>query len=483
MTGTVARMTSEQGKTLADDRGIDGRLERQRLTFEAIFRLVEKLGTTFDVSKIASLFLMTLMGQLKVRRASLYFVVPEKKILEPYRSLGVANGGALASVPIEAALAQWLVDAAGPVTLDEFCVGPGCAVDEEEEMIRRFAGAGFSHAIALSEQGDLLGALFYSSAVTGEPFSDFDDEIIKMLARVASITIKNAFLYQAAIASKHELEQFSEVKREFITHTSHELRTPLTVVKSALWSLEPDEVDEEVLVDMAKDALTRLEGKVEYLLSLNDIELNRTEFRFEQSEVSSILEGVLREILPELEEKRVHVDVDDQARFRKLLIDTGKIKIVVRSILDNAIGSVGCGGNIAITLRVSEAPPGSGEGVAIGDWRSNGAGPDAVFSASVSDGRDDGIGPGTRRRQRGIGGPLYVVISVKDDGIGIPASEIATLAEPFTMASNSQNRNVKGLGIGLSVSQKIVSGHGGAIFCKSDLGQGAQFSVWLPLEV
>ncbi len=458
-------MASYQEKTLADSRGIDDRLERQRLTFEAIFRLVEKLGTTFDVSKIASLFLMTFMGQLKARRVSLYFVVPERMLLEPYRSLGMANGKALPSVPNESAFARWIVDAAGPVTLDEFYVGTGRAGDEEEEAIRSFVTMGFSRAIALTEQGNLLGALFYSDAVTGEPFSDFDDEIVKMLARVASMTVKNAFLYQAAVASKLELEQFAEVKREFIMHTSHELRTPLTVLKSALWSLDPDQIDESVLVDMAKSAMTRLEGKVEYLLSLNDIELNRTDFKLQQTEVSSIVEDVLRDMIPELEEKHLHVDVDDPARYRKALIDPAKIKIVVRSILDNAVNFVGHGGNINIKIWISETPPRSEEGVAIGGRR------------------PDGAASGASGSHRALDGSSFIVISVKDDGIGIPASEIECLAEPFTMASNSSNRNVKGLGIGLAVSQKVASGHGGAIFCKSELGQGARFSIWLPLDV
>jgi signal transduction histidine kinase len=445
--------------------GIDAHCERQRLTFEAIFRLVEKLGTTFDVSKIASLFLMTIMGQLKLRRVSLYLVVPEKRHLEPYRSLGVADGAALGNMPIEHHFLRWLAETNGPAALDEFCVGNDRAADEAEETIRSFAGMGFSHAIALAEQGDLLGALFYSASVTGEPFDDFDEEIIKMLARVASITIKNAFLFQTAVASKLELEQFAEVKREFIMHTSHELRTPLTVLKSALWSLEPDQVDESVLVDMARGAIARLEGKVDYLLSLNDIELNETDFNLQPAELSSIVEDVLREMLPELEEKNLRVDVDDRARFRKALIDSGKIKIVVRSILDNAVNFVRHGGNIAIAISVSENPPRIDEGVAIGRRLSSAA------------------ARGVPGAPTAIEGSSYIVVRVKDDGIGIPASEIESLAEPFTMASNSSNRNVKGLGIGLAVSHKVIAGHGGAIFCKSDVGQGAQFSIWIPLDV
>ncbi len=457
-------MAPNHGRTTADPPGIDAHVERQRLTFEAIFRLVEKLGTTFDVSKIASLFLMTIMGQLKLRRVSLYLVVPEKRRLEPYRSLGVAGGAALPNVPVEHHFLRWLAETNGPAALDEFRTGDGRAADEEEETIRSFAGRGFSHAIALGERGDLLGALFYSESVTGEPFGDFDEEIIKMLARVASITVKNAFLYQTAIDSKLELEQFAEVKREFIMHTSHELRTPITVVKSALWSLEPDQVDESVLVDMAKSAITRLEGKVDYLLSLNDIELNESDFNLLPAEMSSIVEDVLREMLPELEEKGLRVDVDDRARYRKSLIDSAKIKIVVRSILDNAVNFVRHGGTIGVTIYVSEGPPRSDEGVVIGGRLSSPA------------------AAGARGFPPAIVGASYLVVRVKDDGIGIPASEIECLAEPFTMASNSSNRNVKGLGIGLAVSHKIVAGHGGAIFCKSDAGQGAQFSIWIPFD-
>jgi len=480
----MARTASIKGNELPGAQRIEDHLERQRLTFDALFRLVEKLGTTFDVSNIVSLFLMTLMGQLKVKRVSLYLVVPEKKRLEPYRSFGLADRGALTFLDLDSSFIRWLRESDGPVRLDEFLTASSEGAREEQEMMRQLLDRGFSRAIPLAEQGDLLGVLLYGNTVTGEAFSEFDAEFVKMLARVASITIKNAFLYQAAITSKVELEQFSEVKREFISHTSHELRTPLTVLKSALWSLEPDEAAGGVLVDMAKDAVLRLQGKVEYLLSLNDIELNKTYFKFESSEVSSVVEDVLREIIPELEEKQVRVAVDDQARYRKVLIDPGKIAIVIRSILDNAVNFVDRGGKITITIGVSETAPGSGEGVEIRDRRARGAGAFDVPPMPVSPiAGAHATDPERFHRSQASEDASYLVISVKDDGIGIPQSEIETLAEPFTMASNSTNRNVKGLGIGLSVSQKVVAGHGGKIFCRSDLGQGAQFSVWLPLHV
>jgi signal transduction histidine kinase len=479
----MARTASKEDTKATAAHGAADHLERQNITFDALFRLIEKIGTTFDVSKIVSLFLMTVMGQLKVKRASLYLIVPEKRSLEPYRSIGLAHADALRPIHIESGLVRWLREAAAPVNLDELCSARNEAAEEDEETARGLVEAGFSRGIALVDQGTLLGMLVYSGTVTNEPFTDFDNELLSVLSRVASLTIRNAFLYQEAVASKLELERFSEVKRQFMSHTSHELRTPLTVLVSALWSLEPEGMGDGVLVDMARDAVTRLQSKVDYLLSLNEIELAGTDFNFEPCEISGLVEDALREIIPELEEKQVRVSVDDHAVDRKAMADAGKMRIVLRSILDNAMNFVGRGGTITIVTRVSESSPGHEEGVEIGDWRVSLPGRrDPGMSSSRAAEEEGAASTPPARSVRELRGSPYIVVSIADDGIGIPHDEIQILAEPFAMASNSANRDVKGLGIGLSVSQRIVAGHGGKIFCKSELGQGARFSIWLPLN-
>jgi len=479
----MARTVPSEGARRAAAQQVEDRFERLHVTFDTLCSLIEKIGATFDVSEIARLFLAAVTEQLKVERISLFLVVPEKRRLEPYRSLGLGRADVLGPVDVDSSLVRWLREAAGPVHFNEFFAAMGETAGGDEEAMRRFVDAGFSDGIALVDQGTLLGVLIYGGTVTGEPFSHFDNELLSALTRVASITIRNAFLCQSALASKLELERFSEVKREFISHTSHELRTPLTVLKSTLWSLEPAGVGDGVLVDMARDAVERLQSKVDYLLSLNDIELNTTDFNFGLCEVSGLVEDVLRENIPELEEKQIRVSVDDRAIDRKAMVDPGKVKIVLRSILDNAVNSVGRGGTITVMIRVSPTAPGAEEGAEIGDWRAclNDAFVPGMIGNALED-KERAAEFLPARSAQGLGGSPYVVVTVKDDGIGIPSEEIKTLAEPFGMASNSTNRNVKGLGIGLSVSQKIVAGHGGKIFCKSDLGQGAQFSVWLPLS-
>lgn len=454
------------------------RLDRRNIAFDALFGLFEKLGATLNVSKIVRLFLLTLMGQLKLGKAALYLVLPDGSRLEAFHSIGTGKKDRLPAVEKHSAFIGWLKDAGGPVPIDDFFRDLGGSAAEEDGWVSDFIEGGFSYAFPMENQEELMGVLFYSGPVTRGGFSDFENELLRILATVASISIKNAWLYQTELQSKVELERFSEVKKEFINHTSHELRTPLTVLKSALWSIEVEEVQEGILVEMSKDAVLRLQRVVECLLSLNDLQLNKTDLNMVETEVSTILEESLQEVIPELEGKCIQVTMDDRARFRKVNVDASKIKIVLRSILDNAVNFVDRGGNINVGSYISDRGPGGEDGREIKGWCPKHEEP----AGGCLLGERDAVRSG-RGVIGGSGCGPYLVISVKDDGIGMPPDEMETIAEPFKRASNSSIRNVRGLGIGLSVSQKIVACHGGRLFCRSAESRGSEFTIWLPLYV
>ena len=432
----MIRAVSDKKNERADSRRIEERLERRATAFESLFRLVEKLGATFDVGEIANL-IAAFMEERQVKRAALYLVAHRKKTA---RAAGrrAAGGGALPSIPLESAFVRWLAEADGPVRLDEFDAYAGQAAAEDEEDPRSLVEAGFSRAIALAGREGLLGMLLYGGVDDGDGFRDCDDELCAMLARAASISIRNALLSAKAGALIQDLERFSMAKRELVAGVAQDIRMPLAFLKNALWSLEPDEGGESVLVDMAKNEIGRLERKMEYVLTLNDIEPGSRDFEMESADVSSIVEDILREKLPELEEKQLHVDLDDRARFRKALIDPGKLSVVIRSLIDNAVDAVERDGTVAVTIRVSGGPPGKEDGVALDDRRANAA------DASA-----------------------YLVIEVKYDGIDL--SRRAT--------------SCRRLGSGLVISRTVVAGHGGTLLYKSDSGRGTQFSIWIPLDV
>ena len=75
-----------------------------------------------------------------------------------------------------------------------------------------------------------------------------------------------------------------------------------------------------------------------------------------------------------------------------------------------------------------------------------------------------------------------VLLSVRDDGIGIPAHQLEQLFTPFFRGSNAQKRNAGGLGLGLHIAQEIVRRHGGLIRVESRENVGSTFTVELPLD-
>jgi two-component system, OmpR family, sensor kinase len=112
-------------------------------------------------------------------------------------------------------------------------------------------------------------------------------------------------------------------------------------------------------------------------------------------------------------------------------VDPDRLEQVVINLLDNAVKYSPDGGPIALSL----------------------------------DERDEGL-----------------VLSVRDQGIGLPPDAVETIFQPFGRASNAAQRYLPGMGLGLAICRSIVDRHGGRIWAESaGDGQGATFRVWLPL--
>ena len=233
-----------------------------------------------------------------------------------------------------------------------------------------------------------------------------------------------------------ELEKASRLKSEFLASMSHELRTPINVVLGYT-SLLREEIY-GVLTSQQSEALEKIFSTSQHLLDLiNDIlDLSRIEagkmpVHAEEVRMEDLVRDVSDSIEPLVRTKglRFHSRVAD---VPPLYTDLTKVKQILLNLLSNAVKFTQAG---EIRLEV----------------------------------------------ERGEGDTVR--IDVTDSGIGIKEDDLQTIFEDFRQVDQSSTREYPGTGLGLSITKKLLSLLGGTISVRSVYGQGATFTVYLPLNV
>jgi PAS domain S-box-containing protein len=236
---------------------------------------------------------------------------------------------------------------------------------------------------------------------------------------------------------EREVEQ---MKTEFLSRIGHELRTPLTSIMGYADILRRRAVDparatiwhEEIL-----EAAKRLLRVVEMLEFFASSGAGRVLLRPERLHVRSLVDGVAQTWADRLPESHTLVhrvarhtaDIQGDRRWLALAID---------ELIDNAVKFSPEGGRVAVTAL-----------------------------SVAADGNRDGREP-------------HVEISVIDRGKGMTREEQATAFSEFVQGDSSDTRRFGGLGLGLSLVQRVVEGHGGTVRCSSSPGEGSTFTIVLP---
>lgn len=229
----------------------------------------------------------------------------------------------------------------------------------------------------------------------------------------------------------HEREALLESQRRFVADASHELRTPLTSILGYArmlrqWGLEHPEAAAEAVRHMESEA-RRMESLVEDLLHLarGDEGAPLVRAGWDLCEIAREAIANARPAAPD------GVTIDAQLPGEALVaqVDAGGVQQVLGVLLDNALKYTPAGGIVSVSL------------VREGD--------DAVFT-------------------------------VADTGPGIPPEHRARVFERF--ARLEQSRTTRGAGLGLAIAKDIVQRHGGTIDVGGAPGQGARFTIRLPLN-
>lgn len=232
-----------------------------------------------------------------------------------------------------------------------------------------------------------------------------------------------------------KIKLLENMRKDFVANVSHELKTPITSVIGYIETLlDGDYKDEENSLNFLNKALKnskRLNSIIDDLLILSRLEQNSDEILyFESCSLSDIISSCIQLCLPKAHKKNININFNSN---EKIIVHVNPLLIeqAVTNLIDNAVKYSNENDNIEVSLT-----------------------------------KDNGNS----------------IIKVKDNGTGIPESDITRIFERFYRVDKARSRSLGGTGLGLAIVKHIVLAHDGNIKVESELNAGSTFIITLPLN-
>lgn len=289
-----------------------------------------------------------------------------------------------------------------------------------------------------------------------KPFTADDAAYFQTIVRQVSLPLKSAGLYKEIKEKNNELEKLERIKSDFVSIVSHELRTPLTPLKNALSILASGRCgnfndDGIKFFDMAKRNVSNLTNIINDLLDISKIEAGKMLFKFKIVNIHSVIENVRNNFINVAKEHNIVFSTQEQECLPDICADSQRLEQVLTNLVSNAIKFTPENKKITITSKLKNAS----------DIK-----PCKYFEDEMQSLKGD-----------------YIVVSVKDEGIGMKEENILKAFEMFSQIENSLTRKVGGTGLGLPIVRHMVKAHKGIIWCESEEGKGSDFHFAIPVNV
>lgn len=286
-------------------------------------------------------------------------------------------------------------------------------------------------------------------------FSPDDATYFQTIAQQVSLPLKSATLYQEIIEANTKLAKLEKLKSEFISIVSHELRTPLTSIKNSLDILMSGRCGEitqsaDKFLSMAMRNVQRLSGIINDLLDLSKIEAGKMDFHFVPTNINTVIEYVKSTLSEVAKTKGLTIITDQDNSIPDTIADPQRLEQVLANLVSNAIKFTPENKTITISSKLVNS-----KNIHINDYFKD--------TINLSDGD-------------------YVLVSVKDEGIGIAEKDLLHAFDKFAQIENSLSRKAGGTGLGLPIAKQLLDAHKGAIWCDSELNKGSEFYFVIPVE-
>ena len=301
-------------------------------------------------------------------------------------------------------------------------VSLGLRVPEVLEAIRRARASGIAQRVEFSER---------------VPLDRWYEVIVTPISSPGVAT--NPGLVLLAFHDLTPLRRVEEMRADFVANASHELRTPLAALSGFIDTLRgsarEDPAARERFLPIMQAQADRMARLIDDLLSLSRIELNAHLRPDKQVDVGAIVRQVADSLQTLARDRNVEVKTIGSSAPLLVPGDRDELIRVFENLVENALKYAASGKRVDIALSVGEGPDG-------------------------------------KREAR---------IAVRDRGPGIAPEHLPRLTERFYRVDVSESRAQGGTGLGLALVKHILNRHGGRLTIESAPGQGATFTVHLPI--
>ena len=413
-------------------------LEWKIRAFDAAARLAGALEKSREQGESIRILLDVLAESLGIGCHAVYLDEAGSGDLRLLRSEGVEPGTLPESIRTGLAFVGWLGRSRSPEIIENFFRSSGKLMESELRVHGALVRAGTGSACALKFGGEVMGLYVFASG-SGEEFriEDLHAAVGLMTGIVAASVASQLILFDsgrdAEARERARAMEFRSVRNAVLERTAVDLETSLGVLKSGLWSIDPEPDDGSVMIDMARDAAVRLGAKVREMISLSGIEPAESDLELEEVDMADIVEDVTREMITDFERKELVVSVEDRTGGRMLRADPGKLAYIVQSVIEHVTQSADRGGSVDIAWSV------------------------------IDEGPDGEAGP-------------WLVLRVK--GGGRPRGDDAIEAILDSLAAEHCEATGPPADSGLTLSGYILESHGGRLV--TDDEDEDDISVWLP---
>jgi PAS domain S-box-containing protein len=243
------------------------------------------------------------------------------------------------------------------------------------------------------------------------------------------------FGYLLSFADITHLKEVDRLKSNIVANVSHELRAPLASIKAytelLLDELEGDDRDLRQrflkVIDQETDRLTELIGG---LLDLSRLEAGQFVMKKEPLQVGEVIDDTLGLFDMQAQENKISLHADIQPDLPPILADRELVNVLIKNLVGNAIKFSNEGGRVDVVAREEDT---------------------------------------------------NLILSVIDQGMGIPPDDLPHIFEKFYRVWSTTESGIKGVGLGLVLAKEAAEAHGGQIEVESELGVGSRFIVTLPI--